>query len=682
MASAQSTALRPASVPGQRPDFTREQKQLIVSAAAEVIRATVLDEPVALADATLAGAADQGVAGAFVSLKRGGHLRSCCGGLLEQTVPLLKALRDAAARTALEDIRFPSVSPTELDHLEMEVWILYNPLPVQAHGEERAAAVVTGGKHGVVVTRGQARGLLLPGVAAEHNWDAQRFLEQVCVKAGLHPSLWKDDETALLTFEGEPIRGRLVNGKGAAATARPPTIFSPEQLPAYAEFCRRNIALLLSGATPDYYLFGMPDGHVHGLVLAIRRPGQATPLQLSQVSLRPGLPLQSGLFGLAQAAARSLVSQGVQGEDLDRLDFALMVLFDPAMHGSVADPHLAGIDCAHRAVLVMERARSGVVFDPETSPEELVSRAAEQAHVSRRSSALVFSLEALTTEAPIAVSNVPRPVRGPAERPAAVAGRFYPDDPAELARLVDQLLAGERRPEVWSAALVPHAGLAYSGRIVADVLKRVTIPKAVLVLGPKHTPLGMDWALAPQQTWLMPGFTVQSDFKLARQLSQAIPGLELDALAHQQEHAIEVELPLLARLAPEARVVGIAIGHGDLESCYRFAEGLAGLLRERKDRPLLLISSDMNHFATDAENRRLDAAAITALESLDPEEVYETVTGNGISMCGLLPAVIVLQTLRLLGGLRRSERVGYATSADVTGDRSRVVGYAGMLFGA
>ena len=69
------------------------------------------------------------------------------------------------------------------------------------------------------------------------------------------------------------------------------------------------------------------------------------------------------------------------------------------------------------------------------------------------------------------------------------------------------------------------------------------------------------------------------------------------------------------------------------------------------------------------------------LERLDPEDVYETVTGNHISMCGVLPAVIVLETLRRLDGLHKAERVGYETSGDVTGDRSRVVGYAGMLFG-
>src|SRR6516162_3372537 len=101
----------------------------------------------------------------------------------------------------------------------------------------------------------------------------------------------------------------------------------------------------------------------------------------------------------------------------------------------------------------------------------------------------------------------------------------------------------------------------------------------------------------------------------------------------------------------------------------------------REERPLLLISSDMNHFSTDEENRRLDAIALSALERLDPRALYEALTENHISMCGLVPAVIVLETLRRLGGLHRAERVGYATSADVSGDKSRVVGYAGMLFG-
>ena len=95
--------------------------------------------------------------------------------------------------------------------------------------------------------------------------------------------------------------------------------------------------------------------------------------------------------------------------------------------------------------------------------------------------------------------------------------------------------------------------------------------------------------------------------------------------------------------------------------------------------PLLVISSDMNHYASDAENRRLDAIALEAMETLDPAKLLATVQDQQISMCGVLPAVMVMQTLKLLGGLTEVRRTGYATSGDVSGDLSRVVGYAGML---
>jgi AmmeMemoRadiSam system protein B len=267
-------------------------------------------------------------------------------------------------------------------------------------------------------------------------------------------------------------------------------------------------------------------------------------------------------------------------------------------------------------------------------------------------------------------------------RPAGVAGRFYPSDPAELSALVTRCMPAEKTaPEPWAAVMVPHAGLIYSGRIAARTLARVRIPRAVIVIGPKHTPHGVEWAAAPHATWSIPGATLASDPQLARQLCQAIPGLQLDAAAHAQEHAIEVELPLLARLAPQCKVVGLALGTTDLPRCRRFAAGLAQVLRTREEPPLLVISSDMNHFASDAENRRLDEIALTALQTLDPEHLYRTVTSQHISMCGLAPAVIVMLALREMHRLNRAERVAYATSAETSGDQSRVVGYAGVLLG-
>ncbi len=139
-------------------------------------------------------------------------------------------------------------------------------------------------------------------------------------------------------------------------------------------------------------------------------------------------------------------------------------------------------------------------------------------------------------------------------------------------------------------------------------------------------------------------------------------------------------MPLLARLAPQTRVVGVTIGPADLEQCRAFATDLAAVLSSLDTQPLLLISSDMNHFATDQENRRLDRLARDALQTLDAGTLYETVRRERISMCGVLPAVIVLETLRRLRALHACEEVAYGTSADVSGDTSRVVGYLSMLF--
>jgi AmmeMemoRadiSam system protein B len=217
--------------------------------------------------------------------------------------------------------------------------------------------------------------------------------------------------------------------------------------------------------------------------------------------------------------------------------------------------------------------------------------------------------------------------------------------------------------------------------LAARVFSRVQIPEQGIILCPRHRPAGAQWAVAPHRRWVLPGREVAADPVLAAQLAAAVTGLELDAVAHQQEHAIEVQLPLLARLAPQARVVGIAIGGGELSSLCRFARQMADLLRDMPQRPLLVISSDMNHFANDAQTRRLDRLALDAMESLDPARLYETVRKHHISMCGMLPAVIVMETLRQLDCLHRCQSVGYATSADATGDTQRVVGYAGMLLG-
>jgi AmmeMemoRadiSam system protein B len=268
-------------------------------------------------------------------------------------------------------------------------------------------------------------------------------------------------------------------------------------------------------------------------------------------------------------------------------------------------------------------------------------------------------------------------------RPPAVAGTFYPADDSEREQLVDSLMSGlsDAQQQTVHAAMVPHAGLHYSGAVAADVWRRIRLPQSVLIIGPKHTAEGVDWAVAPHDAWqLSATATMPGDFELASSIADSVPGMQLDAGAHQREHGIEVQLPLLYRLAPQTRVAAIAMSGGTYQELEAAAEALASCLSNQETPPLLVISSDMNHFADDDENRRRDRLALAELEKNDPQGLLQVCADENISMCGQIPAALVLLTLKAMRQQPQYTEVRYATSADVSGDRSRVVGYAGVLF--
>ena len=190
-----------------KPKLSAETELLLFRATGNRVAATVKMIRPERFEYTLGSTADLPVYGAFVSLKRDGNLRSCCG-YISPTATLAEAVSHAADRAAKDDPRFPPIAPEELDLLDMEVWLLWGPEEIPARGEDRVREV-TIGKHGLVITRGTQRGLLLPGVAVEHNFDARTFLQQTCLKAGLFKDAWLSDDTQVLRFEGYAIRGRL-----------------------------------------------------------------------------------------------------------------------------------------------------------------------------------------------------------------------------------------------------------------------------------------------------------------------------------------------------------------------------------------------------------------------------------------------------------------------------------------
>ncbi len=137
--------------------------------------------------------------GVFVTLHRRGRLRGCIG-YLEAVKPLARAVQEMAVAAAFQDPRFPPVTAAELAELEVEISLLTTMRPV-THVEE-----IEVGKHGLYLERGAARGLLLPQVATECNWDRTTFLEQTCCKAGLPPNAWKEPGTKISVFSAEILK--------------------------------------------------------------------------------------------------------------------------------------------------------------------------------------------------------------------------------------------------------------------------------------------------------------------------------------------------------------------------------------------------------------------------------------------------------------------------------------------
>ena len=301
-------------------------------------------------------------------------------------------------------------------------------------------------------------------------------------------------------------------------------------------------------------------------------------------------------------------------------------------------------------------------------------------------------------------------------RTPAVAGRFYPGQPDELLREVREYgapvaTAGERGRIAAIGCIAPHAGYIYSGGVAGAVYSRLEIPEHCVILCPNHTGKGRPLAVMANTTWQTPLGEVAADEDLGARLLRRFPALQEDSAAHRGEHAIEVQLPFLQTRQPRLNIVPIAVGTGDFDVLGGLGEALAdaisdrqgedrrgedrqgadrqgagrqGANRERdreedgKPATLIIASSDMNHYESDAVTRVKDHKAIERVLAMDARGLWEVVLNEDISMCGFGPTVVMLTAAKRLGATS-ARLVKYATSGEVSGDYESVVGYAGII---
>lgn len=266
------------------------------------------------------------------------------------------------------------------------------------------------------------------------------------------------------------------------------------------------------------------------------------------------------------------------------------------------------------------------------------------------------------------------------DRQPAVAGQFYTDDPAALMAEVRGYLAQAQDKDLAHTilAMAPHAGYVFSGGIAGATLGQASLAGTVLLLGPNHTGMGKPFAVWNRGSWLYPGGALRVDEELADLLMAQEPKLEADTLAHMREHSLEVMLPFLAALNPDTKILPIAIAQPGLDTLVAVGKAMGRALRGFARPVSILVSSDMSHFVHHNTAREQDARALEPALHLDAETFYNTVRGEGISMCGVLPMTVGI-TAALELGAAESEITAYATSGQVNGEMRRVVGYAGML---
>lgn len=266
-------------------------------------------------------------------------------------------------------------------------------------------------------------------------------------------------------------------------------------------------------------------------------------------------------------------------------------------------------------------------------------------------------------------------------RPPAVAGMFYEGSAEGLRRQVDECFAANptvAAKQKFVGAVVPHAGLMYSGHVAAAFYAAADLPKRFIILCPNHTGIGHQAAINREGAWRTPLGDVPIDTPLADALMARTKLLQVDANAHAREHSLEVQLPFLQRLLPAFTFVPICLATHRIELTEEIGNAVADVVAKEREPVGILASSDLNHYEDQQTTLRKDRLAIEEVVAMKPKELWRVVDEFDVSMCGFIPTTAMLFAAHKLGATNAT-LLKHATSGDINGDYRRVVGYASIL---
>ena len=282
-------------------------------------------------------------------------------------------------------------------------------------------------------------------------------------------------------------------------------------------------------------------------------------------------------------------------------------------------------------------------------------------------------------------------------RAPAVAGMFYPDNARELKDLIGQSFRNQRfgpgrTPTSATSSheqlkiygiVSPHAGYIYSGVVAANGFYKISSTnfQDVIMVGPNHYGIGSWVAAMKDGTWETPLGEVQVNSQMAEEIRGRSSTLDFDDYAHSRDHCLEVQLPFLQYIKQDFKIVPVVLVSQKRETAFDLGNAISETIME-KDSPnstLLLASSDFTHYEPNSEAHRKDGELIKTILALDVNRFYTVLERLNVSACGYGAIATMMVAAKNLGATR-GELLKYATSGDITGDMSAVVGYSSIVF--
>jgi len=268
-------------------------------------------------------------------------------------------------------------------------------------------------------------------------------------------------------------------------------------------------------------------------------------------------------------------------------------------------------------------------------------------------------------------------------REPAVAGMFYPERPDILSRDVKQYIENAKKEKIEGeivAFVSPHAGYMYSGQVAAYSYKSIegkTFDTVVLV-APSHRALFKGASLYDRGGFRTPLGIVPVDVELSKKMMERRKEIQFLPGAHAEEHSLEVQIPFLQVVLKTFKLVPIVMEpQWSWETCQYLATAITETVKGRN--VLLIASSDLSHFHSYEKAVGLDKIVLNHIERFDPEGLNRDLREGRCEACGGGPIISIMLAAKALGA-NKGKVLKYLNSGDVTGDRSRVVGYAAGVF--